>query len=56
MKGSPMTSHAVDQLLCQANEAQLRNVLAVVSRSIPDAELIAEAAMSAVEAFDESLT
>jgi hypothetical protein len=54
-----MTNHAVDQLLCQANEVQLRNVLALVSRSIPDAELIAafrkEAVMSAAEAFDEAL-
>ena len=31
----------IDDLLCNASEAQLRNVLAMVSHSIPDAELIA---------------
>lgn len=52
--------HIVDALLFNANEAQLRNVLAMASRSIPATELIAmfrkEAALSAVEAFDESIS
>jgi len=50
----------VDALLCNASESQLRNVLALASRSIPDEELIAlfrkEAVMSTAEAFDEAIS
>lgn len=46
----------IDNLLCNASEVQLRNVLAMVP--ISDAELVAlfrkEVAMSAAESFDES--
>jgi len=43
----------VDELLCSANEAQLRNVLALAARSMSDDELVAlfckEADMSTEE-------
>ena len=52
-------NNIVDRLLFNATEGQLRNVLAMASRSIPKSELVAmfrkEAALSAAEAFDESV-
>jgi hypothetical protein len=52
-------NNIVDRLLFNASESQLRNVLAVASRSIPTNELVAmfrkEAALSAAEALDESI-
>ena len=46
-----------DDLLFNASEAQLRNVLAMISRSMPDTELIAlferEEKMTAREAREE---
>jgi hypothetical protein len=52
-----MLNNKVDQLLCNASEAQLRNVLAMVR--VSDAELVAlfrkEAAMTAVEEFDAAI-
>ncbi len=33
--------HPIDELLCNASESELRNVLAIVSRSITHEELVA---------------